>query len=211
MIRVYKHKEAPASLASQTQYDGEDVKRQLLVDQHRKCYLCERILVTDFEVEHLQSQKDNEHLKYDWNNLFLSCSYCNRKKSNLFSLMYSPSLNNVEDEVIHKIHFASKVVEFSVTATKPDIDKLAVLLTRIYNGSGIGRKIKEELFFEDFISKMSAFQSLLFEYKLDQTEKLKLAIEQELSIEKELLAFKLQMLRESGLLEDFKAHVVWNK
>ena len=58
---------------------------------------------------------------------------------------------------------------------------------------------------------MSAFQSLLFEYKLDQNEKLKLAIEQELAIEKEHLAFKLQMLRESGLIEGFDAHIIWNK
>lgn len=57
MIRVQKCEQAPKSLKSTRAYDGEDVKQQLLTDQHAKCYLCERILSTDFQIEHLRSQQ----------------------------------------------------------------------------------------------------------------------------------------------------------
>ena len=55
MIKVYKSPDAPSSLATTTRYDGEDVKLQLLADQHDKCYICERRRDTDYEIEHHKS------------------------------------------------------------------------------------------------------------------------------------------------------------
>lgn len=52
MIRERKIGIIPSSLLTTSQYDGEDVKVQLLEDQHKKCYICERKLGTDFEIEH---------------------------------------------------------------------------------------------------------------------------------------------------------------
>ena len=40
MIREKKSEEVPLSLSATARYDGEDVKRQLLEDQHEKCYIC---------------------------------------------------------------------------------------------------------------------------------------------------------------------------
>ena len=51
MIRERKSENVPSSLLTTSQYDGEDVKAQLLEDQHEKCYICERKLGTDFEIE----------------------------------------------------------------------------------------------------------------------------------------------------------------
>ena len=76
MIKVKKSDEAPKSLSTTKAYDGEDVKEQLFKDQNEKCYLCERILTTDFEIEHLHSQHNFPDEVQDWNNLFLSCNYC---------------------------------------------------------------------------------------------------------------------------------------
>lgn len=85
MIRERKSEKVPSSLLTTSQYDGEDVKAQLLEDQHEKCYICERKLGTDFEIEHLKSQENYSKLQRDWSNLFLACGYCNRK--NLARLM----------------------------------------------------------------------------------------------------------------------------
>ena len=62
MIRIKKSLCAPASLSTSKQYDGEDVKEQLMKDQHEKCYICERKLVTDFEIEHFKSASNYPHL-----------------------------------------------------------------------------------------------------------------------------------------------------
>lgn len=80
MIRVYKSSDSPNSLSTTKKYDGEDVKQQLEKDHHKKCYLCERELCTDFEIEHLKSQENYPELRQDWKNLLWSCSYCNNKK-----------------------------------------------------------------------------------------------------------------------------------
>lgn len=37
MIRERKSENVPSSLLTTSQYDGEDVKAQLLEDQHEKC------------------------------------------------------------------------------------------------------------------------------------------------------------------------------
>lgn len=56
MIRVSKSDAVPTSLSTSSQYNGEDVVRQLCADQHQKCYLCERTCITDYEVEHWHSK-----------------------------------------------------------------------------------------------------------------------------------------------------------
>ena len=75
MIRVFKSGNIPPSLFTKKAYDEEDVKQQLLDDQHEKCYICERKRDTDFEIEHFKSQKYNDALKYDWYNLLYAYNY----------------------------------------------------------------------------------------------------------------------------------------
>ena len=92
MIRIAKSKEIPTSLISTRKYNGEDVKEQLLKDQHGKCYICERKLETDFEIEHLRAQSLHPELRQSWANLHLSCGYCNKKKSGDFNNILNPTV-----------------------------------------------------------------------------------------------------------------------
>ena len=66
MIRERKSEKVPFSLLNTSQYDGEDVKEQLLKDQHGKCYICERKMGTDFEIEHFKSKNNNPELRQEW-------------------------------------------------------------------------------------------------------------------------------------------------
>lgn len=82
-------------------YKKEDVKQKLRTDQFNKCAYCECRLNGDFgDVEHYRPKKEyrisTEHksispgyywLAYDWSNLLLACSICNRThKKTLFPL-----------------------------------------------------------------------------------------------------------------------------
>lgn len=82
-------------------YKRKDVKDQLKKDQHQKCAYCECRLNGDYgDVEHFRPKKaysihlDNTlitpgyyWLAYEWRNLLLSCTTCNRKfKANHFVL-----------------------------------------------------------------------------------------------------------------------------
>jgi len=56
MIRVRKREVAPEELVTKG-YMDDAVKRVILEDQNDKCYVCERKVTTDYQVEHLSSQK----------------------------------------------------------------------------------------------------------------------------------------------------------
>lgn len=55
--------------------------RQLAEDFHEKCYLCEIDELQSIEAKHLYPHGGNRDLKFDWDNLFLSCAHCNSVKN----------------------------------------------------------------------------------------------------------------------------------
>ena len=75
MIRICKNADKPQTLDKS--YNTDEVCKQLLMDQNDKCYLCERRLTTDYQVEHFKSQANNGDLKQTWENLFVACGYKN--------------------------------------------------------------------------------------------------------------------------------------
>ena len=110
MIQLQKTTTAPASLATKNKYDGEDVKALLAKDHYDKCYICERQLTTDFQVEHLHSQEHYPDEKYNWENLFFACSYCNGKKSANFDGIVNPTKEAIEERFFEE--FLSKMNNF---------------------------------------------------------------------------------------------------
>ena len=73
MIRVRKRKVAPEELATKG-YTDDAVKRAILEDQDDKCYICERKVTTDYQVEHLASQNAYAAGVNEWENLYIACT-----------------------------------------------------------------------------------------------------------------------------------------
>lgn len=66
-------------------YKADDVRDQLLEDQHYKCAYCESRITREYnDVEHYRPKSVYYWLGHDWNNLLYSCDLCNRtyKKTN---------------------------------------------------------------------------------------------------------------------------------
>ena len=209
MIRVKKSHNAPSSLNTTSRYDGEDVKQQLLADQNDKCYLCERKRDTDFEIEH---HKSTHNLVQDWNNLYMGCGYCNRKKSDSFDNTLVPKDCNIEDEIEHFIDFANKKAVFLSIINDEQHNETAELLSRIYNGTNQPRTTKEERFFEQAVSVMNRFTDLVMKYQESPTPETAKAVRDELSITKELLGFKYWIIKSDRTLSQvFAADIIWNK
>ena len=80
MFNVIRPVEAPAALA-RGEYNTHEVVKVLNNMFFGKCYLCERGSIEDVEVEHFEPHMGDEALKFDWHNLFYSCSRCNGIKS----------------------------------------------------------------------------------------------------------------------------------
>lgn len=86
MVKVERSYPAPSSLQREKKkadgsYSEMDVVKQLEHDFRGKCYICEIKPLMDPEVEHLIPHKGNADLKFDWDNLFLSCYHCNSVKN----------------------------------------------------------------------------------------------------------------------------------
>jgi uncharacterized protein (TIGR02646 family) len=208
MIKIRKSHGAPQSLTTTKKYDGEDVKRQLLSDQDSKCYLCERLLGTDFEIEHFAGREGN--LINDWNNLLLSCGYCNRKKSNNYNNLLNPLHNNIEEKIQQRLNISTKKVDFYSAESSEEIESLKSLLGSIFNGVGKMRKEKEKIFYEDFVSKIDYFNELLLQYINDKTTENRDKVLGELGIDREFLGFKYWIIKDNNV-EEFYDDIVWNK
>ncbi|WP_170994934.1 HNH endonuclease, partial [Escherichia coli] len=81
MFNVIRTYPAPDCIA-RNRYNDTDVTEVLKPLFYAKCYLCERNEVQDAEVEHLIPHEGDDNLKYNWVNLFYSCSRCNGIKGN---------------------------------------------------------------------------------------------------------------------------------
>ncbi len=83
MVFFEKSQPAPKSLAKGLSYNEEDVVERLCQDFKNKCYICEAKALTSINVEHLRPHEGNARLKYNWENLYFSCSHCNNTKAAL--------------------------------------------------------------------------------------------------------------------------------
>lgn len=212
MIRVSKNPSIPASLKISKAYDGEDVKEQLLQDHYDKCYICERIRDTDFEIEHYRSEKHHPGLRQDWSNLFLSCRYCNGKKLQYFDNTLNPLIVNIEEEVEQKIDYPNKQAVFTSQDATAAHNETIRLLERIFNGTYKIRKIKEERFFEYVLGEMNRFQKLAGDYLITPTPQNEKAVRDELAVDKEFLGFKYWVIKSDATLSTtFAGDIIWNK
>jgi hypothetical protein len=143
MIQIKRSEAAPASLAKRASYREQDVIDQLEKDGHNKCYLCEQSKPTSINVEHFVPHQGNKDLKFDWQNLFLSCYHCNNTKSTVGALL-NPTLaeDRIEDALSY--HFTdfpeiSVVIEEKLPSAKAA--NTAALLNDIHFGKTPPKKL----------------------------------------------------------------------
>lgn len=215
MIRVHKHSIIPASLQVEgcSNYDGQDVQEQLVVDQHEKCYLCEQITGKDFQIEHLKPKAEDHHpeLKYTWTNLFLACPFCNGRKPNSSKIL-DPSQNDIETIIDQKIDFSNRKIVFTGDTAQIEIKDTIKLLDKLMNGKKGIRDIKTQLLYKDIEREISFFLSLLINFSDDPCDVNRNAIMDSLNIKKEFLGLKYNLLKENvALADEFSEYILWSK
>lgn len=212
MIRVKKSDCVPSSLVGGKRYDGEDVIQQLFSDQHSKCYICERNVDTDFQIEHVKSQKYHPALICDWHNLFLSCNYCNGKKLQFFDTMLNAETEDIEDVIRQTYNSKSKMFEFSSKRNDEATVNTIKFLTRVFNGTEAIKTKREEEFFNVVLHILNSFKSRVIDFLNNENEETFRALEEELSIGSELLGLKYWIVKSNPKLYSvFAESIVWNK
>ena len=213
MIQLQKTTIAPDSLTTKKRYDGEDVKALLAKDQYDKCYICERQRTTDFHIEHLHSQKNYPVERYNWENLFFACSYCNGRKSDKFDDIVNPTKEAIEEKIVQKLNYRDNKADFITNDTSETIQQTIKLLNRIFNGKQSNlRDFNEKAFFRDFSARMSVFEQAVYDYLSAPTSETKEVIRELLSIEQEFLGFKYWIIKNNPtLFREFSNNIIWNK
>lgn len=163
MFNIIRDVEAPECL-SHGIYNDPSVTDALKKIFHGKCYLCEQSRISDPEIEHFIPHEGDAFLKYDWNNLFYSCSRCNSIKSNRHVNLLDCSDPTI-DISMEIVHLAPSLTSEDVTirpSTEDNINEKTLntirLLKECYNSKSTGlRGITRENLLENLLKNYTNF------------------------------------------------------
>ncbi len=125
-------------------YRDQAIKSTLKNETFNKCVYCESKIGhnTPGDVEHKIPTSKNIDLHFDWNNLTIACTECNRRKNDYYSASDSfldPYLDDVEDLVLH----LGPVVSWKNGDSKAEISVKTLELHSNARENLISRKIEK--------------------------------------------------------------------
>ncbi len=215
MIYIEKSQPAPQCLETEKvkaegDYKCSDVLDRIKTDFKNKCYICEYREPESINVEHFIPHQGNKDLKFDWNNLFWSCSHCNNTKSNKYIGILNCTIedDNVDTDIKYLINpfpFEQVKIEILVDNTRNRTTK--DLLLDVYNGTTKLKTIEAANLRNKLLGEISDFQQHLFEYfkdtnSGDDTEYFLIKIKQHLNRASNFTAFKRWIIRDNEVLKE---------
>ncbi len=96
----------PSSDSKKTRYRHPDIKTAIRNETSDKCVYCEAKVGhnTPGDIEHILPSSKRPELRFDWSNLTLACTECNRRKSDYYEedcMFLNPYEEEVEDQLLH--------------------------------------------------------------------------------------------------------------
>ena len=170
---------------------------------HGKCYICENKSITSYQIEHLISHNGNSELKYDWNNLFLSCAHCNNTKLNKYEPILDCTSENIEEAIAFrkKGYFGTEEeLIFEILDDRQETCNTAALLKEVYYGSTPQKKMEAKILRKILRKEISQFKEYVREYEESEGEEkadLECLLKKELSDSSPFAAFKRQLIKDN--------------
>lgn len=184
-------------------YNTKEVNAALQEMFFGKCYLCENKEITSYQIEHLHPHKGNIELKYDWNNLFLSCAHCNNIKSDKYEPILDCSKEPIDEIIAFKRsgYFGTQEkLEFFALDERIETKNTVKLLQEVYYGTTPQKKMEAKIIRKKLRQELSKFKEYIREYQEaegEDKEDLLYAIKKELKESSLFTAFKRWLLREN--------------
>ncbi|MCL1802825.1 MAG: HNH endonuclease [Eubacteriaceae bacterium] len=200
MIKIRKRPLPEGTKISKEEDYRRGILFQMLVeDCCGKCYICEDSVHTAPNIEHRVSHRGNPSLKFDWNNLFLSCSHCNNTKSDRYDGIIDPSKADPEQFIELSLAFDEDLREIVIVRKiKGDrvIDTTVRLLYAVYNGYKTDiKKYASHQLKNKISNELCWFQQKIEEFKLSPNDESKAMIERMVSDSSVFAAFKKGILK----------------
>lgn len=185
-------------------YNTEEVNAALQEMFAHKCYLCEQKGLSAIQIEHFRPHQGNKKLKYDWNNLFLSCAHCNNIKNDRFF----PILDCTKTEVDKIIEFRCSddmfeyaKVEITTNDEGLETKNTVNLLKEIYYGSTPQKIAEAKILRGQVAEEVEDFKKSITEYvESDGEDKIdaECLIKLKLKWNSKFAAFKRWIIRDSA-------------
>ena len=119
---------------------------------------------------------------------------------------------NIEEEIEHIVDFSNGKFEFKSLISTDSHQQTEFFLTRIHNGSGKIRKIREEEVRAKILEIIIDFYRLVCQYLSDSSIANEELVRENLQIDKECLGFKYWIIKKHPQLSvTFANDIVWNK
>ncbi|MFH6967062.1 HNH endonuclease [Flavobacterium sp. FlaQc-28] len=214
MVYFEKSQPAPDCLAIEKakasgDYKCADVLEKIKNDFKNKCYICENKEPLSINIEHFIPHKGDKDLKFDWNNLFWSCSHCNNIKLDNFVniLNCTDSTHNVDKKLRYFMNpFPCEKVIIEAMEQTPKILETKELLNAVYNGTTKLKTIESANLRNKLLEEISDFQKWLCEYYKATTQSVKdysqLKIIEHLSRGANFSAFKRWIILDNQMRKD---------
>lgn len=199
MVKCERTYPAPESLGKRKSYNEPDVTSELKKIFNNKCYICELPNLQDGLVEHRVSHKENDDLKYNWDNLFWSCHHCNQwKNQKEFETDVIDCCHHNPEHHIKCIYDPfSSVVVVKARDVEDSSKVTAELLEKVFNEANTGiRMMAQSQRMKDLRREWDIFQKLLNDYRNDKSSYKKSLIRARLSTKSPFAAFKRDYIRE---------------
>lgn len=118
--------ESNPSNHNRDKYRHPDIKKALLDETYEKCVYCESKIGHNCagDTEHKIPKSKRTDLIFEWSNMTIACSECNRRKLDYYNpacMFLDPNIDNVEDllihlgPIVHNYHPGDKRSEITVT------------------------------------------------------------------------------------------------
>lgn len=172
----------------------------IVKDCRNKCYICEDGKPVGINVEHRVSHKGDTALKYDWNNLFLSCTHCNNTKGTAFDNIIDPVKVDPEKYIDLAISTTEDLREKVIVRKTVDteyIDKTVQLLECVYNGDSTDiKKLECANLRNKIMQEINRFQLYINGYNEENSSGYHTIIAEEISRSSAFAAFKRKIIRD---------------
>jgi len=201
-------------------YRHSDIISAIKSDFYDKCYICEQKGVSSINIEHFAPHENiNMIRKYNWSNLFWSCSHCNTIKSSNYNgqlLNCTVEEDGVDIKIRYMLNFNSTNREEQIVINSIynsiKILNTVDLLKKVYRGTTALNKHQSVLIRNEIYDEIFDFQSTLDKYLISEDEEKKEelylhAIKKGLSNKSSFTAFKRDIVRNNPKYEQFIQYI----
>lgn len=183
-------------------YNTPQVNAALREMFHGKCYICENRDVTSYQIEHLKPHRGNADLKYDWNNLFLSCAHCNNTKRDKYDPIIDCTRENPEERIAFRkkgyFGIAEELIFENLDSGEETINTVK-LLQEVYYGSTPQKQMEAKILRRTLRKELLVFKEYVREYQESEEEEkedLRCLLKQHLGNSSPFAAFKRWLIRD---------------